>query len=75
MFFEIWLILKHLLFSVKTRVSGCCSTNITLKCCLFNRGLRPDLSSVGLLFACLEVFSHFHSSVENKGLLILAGSS
>lgn len=47
-----------------------------MKCLVpLSEGLRPDLRYVGFLFVRLEAFSHFHSSAENKGLLILAGSS
>lgn len=35
-----------------------------------SEGLRPDLCDVGFLFVRLEAFSHFHSSAENKELLI-----
>lgn len=47
-----------------------------MKCLVpLSEGLGPDLRYVGFLFVRLEAFSHFHSSAENKGLLILAGSS
>lgn len=62
---------------VKLTISGLCdgSGARVKRVVPLSEGLRPDLCYVGFLFVRLEAFSHFHSSAENKGLLILAGSS